>query len=177
MPEISAAPFEVLSGHAVDHVFATWYEADRQSSILVVVDVSGSMSEPASSSHRCRCRRYFRVGRRDAGWLGSGAVGVRVPARPAADYLTLVERAPLDAAQRGRVEAVVGALDAGASGTGLYDSTLAAYLAAQADYRSGVPNHVIVFTDGKNEDDLETITIEQLTQQLVAAQDPGGPWR
>jgi hypothetical protein len=176
MPEISAAPFEVLSGHAVDHVFATWYEADRQSSILVVVDVSGSMSTPASSPLI------------DVVADGISALADEMPdgsdlalwefaslLDPPRDYLTLMERAPLDEAQRGRVEAVVGALDAGASGTGLYDSTLAAYLAAQADYRSGVPNHVIVFTDGKNEDDLETITIEQLTEQLVAAQDPERP--
>jgi hypothetical protein len=176
MPEVSAAPFEVLSGHAVDHVFATWYEADRQSSILVVVDVSGSMSEPASSplidvvgDGISALADEMPDGSELALWEFASLLD------PPRDYLTLVERTPLDAAQRGRVEAVVGALDAGASGTGLYDSTLAAYLAAQAAYRSGVPNHVIVFTDGKNEDDLETITIEQLTQQLVAAQDPERP--
>ena len=176
MPEISAAPFAVMEGHSVDHVFATWYEADRQSAILVVVDVSGSMSEPESSP-----------------LIGVVADGVAALADempdgsvlglwefaslldPPLDYLSLLQRAPLDAAQRDRVDAVVGALDAGASGTGLYDTILAAYLAAQEDYRNGVPNHVIVFTDGKNEDDLETITLEQLTQSLVDAQDPERP--
>jgi hypothetical protein len=176
MPEISAAPFAVMEGHSVDHVFATWYEADRQSAILVVVDVSGSMSEPDSSP-----------------LIGVVADGVAALADempdgsvlglwefaslldPPLDYLSLLQRAPLDAAQRDRVDAVAGALDAGASGTGLYDTILAAYLAAQEDYRNGVPNHVIVFTDGKNEDDLETITLEQLTQSLVDAQDPERP--
>jgi hypothetical protein len=32
-----------------------------------------------------------------------------------------------------------------------------------------------VFTDGRNEDDVETISIEQLTKQLAAAQDPQRP--
>jgi hypothetical protein len=32
-----------------------------------------------------------------------------------------------------------------------------------------------VFTDGRNEDDVKTISIERLTKQLAAAQDPQRP--
>jgi hypothetical protein len=176
MPEISAVPFDVMNPHAVDHVFATWYEGDRQSAILVAVDVSGSMSEPESSP-------LIRVVADGVAALADempdgSSLGLWEFASlldPPLDYRSLLQSVPLDAAQRDQVDAVVGALDAGASGTGLYDTILAAYLAAQQDYRNGVANHVIIFTDGKNEDDLETITLEQLTKSLVDAQDPERP--
>ena len=35
--------FPVLAPHHLDHVFATWYPADRRANILTVVDVSGSI--------------------------------------------------------------------------------------------------------------------------------------
>jgi von Willebrand factor type A domain len=176
MPEISAAPFEVLGGHAVDHVFATWYEADRQSSMLVVVDVSGSMDLPAEaplidtvSDAVLGFSRAMPDGSQLALWEFASLLD------PPRDHRVLLPRVVMDAAERRRAEAVINGLDAGASGTGLYDTILAAYQAAKQEYREGVANHVIVFTDGKNEDDLETISVEQLTQQLVAAQDEERP--
>jgi hypothetical protein len=176
MPEVSAEPFPILGGHAVDHVFATWYEADRQSAMLVVVDVSGSMDNPP-----------------EAPLINVVAEGIREFAQempngselelwefaslldPPRDYRTLLPRVELDDAQRSRVTQVIDGLEADANGTGLYDTILAAYRAAQQNYREEVANHVIVFTDGKNEDDLETISIQQLTDQLVAAQDEARP--
>jgi hypothetical protein len=176
MPEVSAEPFEVLSGHAVDHVFATWYEADRQSTMLVVVDVSGSMALPAESP----LIRVVADGVRalasempDASELGLWEFASLLD--PPRDYQELLPRAALDAEQRRKVAALISSLDAGASGTGLYDSILAAYQTAQQDYRDGVANHVIVFTDGKNEDDLKTISVKQLTDALVATQDEERP--
>ena len=176
MPEISAAPFEVLSGHAVDHVFATWYEADRQSSILVVVDVSGSMSDqraPLSSMSlptvfprwptRCRMARIWRCGssRPCSTRRGTDAGGARSVGRGAA-------RPGRGCGRRARRWGL------GNRTLRLDPRRISRCTGGLSQRRS---NHVIVFTDGKNEDDLETITIEQLTQQLVAAQDPGGPWR
>jgi len=45
----------VLAAHHVDHVFAAWYPADRRTSLLIVVDVSGSMDAPLS--RRAEMRR------------------------------------------------------------------------------------------------------------------------
>jgi hypothetical protein len=176
MPEISAAPFEVMGGHAVDHVFATWYESDRQSAMLVVVDVSGSMASPQASplirvvaDGVAALADEMPDGSELAIWEFASLLD------PPRDYRVLLPIRPLDGAQRDQVKDVVSSLDAGASGTGLYDTTLAAYLAAQRDYRPGVPNHVVVFTDGKNEDDKKTISLGQLTQRLLAAQDEERP--
>jgi von Willebrand factor type A domain len=172
MPATSAEPFEVLGGHAVDHVFATWYPADRQSSMLVVVDVSGSMDNPPGAplidvvaDGVLEFSRQMPDGSAFELWEFASLL------EPPRDHKVLVPRVVLDGDQRRGVENAINALDAGASGTGLYDTIVAAYRAAQEDYQDGVANHVIVFTDGKNEDDIKTITAKQLTQQLVAAQD------
>ena len=176
MPETSAEPFEVLGGHAVDHVFATWYPADRQSSMLVVVDVSGSMDNPPDSplidvvaNGVLAFSRQMPDGSAFELWEFASLLD------PPRDHRVLVPRVVMDETQRPEVEDTINALDAGASGTGLYDTIVAAYKAAQEDYQDGVANHVIVFTDGKNEDDLKTITEKQLTEQLLAAQDETRP--
>jgi hypothetical protein len=69
----------------------------------------------------------------------------------------------------------VSTLAAQDTGTGLYDTLLAAYVAARDGYRPGVPDHVVLFTDGHNQDDPGSITVEQLGQQLASAQDPARP--
>lgn len=179
LPEISAAPFEVMGGHAVDHVFATWYQQDRQSDLLLVIDVSGSMREiaPGSNSRLIDivADSTLALGELlpDNSELAIWEFGSLLD--PPRDYRTVLSRAPLNAAQRERLATVAGSLDASDTGTGLYDSTLAAYLTARDGYREGVSNHVVVFTDGQNRDDVETIEIGELTAQLVAAQDPERP--
>jgi Ca-activated chloride channel homolog len=176
MPEITAEPFEAMSGHAVDHVFATWYPADRQSAMLVAVDVSGSMANPPESpliNVVADGIREFADEMPDGSELELWEFASLL--EPPLDHRVLVQRGQLDDAKRRQVNEVINALEAGANGTGLYDTILAAYLAAQQDYRGGVANHVIVFTDGKNEDDLVTIDDKELTRRLVAAQDEERP--
>ena len=38
-----------------------------------------------------------------------------------------------------------------------------------------MPSHVVVFTDGRNEADQPTLSLEQLGQRLAAAKDPQRP--
>jgi hypothetical protein len=61
------------------------------------------------------------------------------------------------------------------TGTGLYDTILAGYTAAKNAYRPGVPNQVLIFTDGRNEDDKTSLTAGQLAARLKAAADPERP--
>lgn len=51
-PNPTAMPYDVLPEHHVYHVFASWYPADRVASVLIIVDVSGSMRDPAPHSKR-----------------------------------------------------------------------------------------------------------------------------
>ena len=76
--------------------------------------------------------------------------------------------------QRKALPGAVNKLDAIQTGTGLYDTILAAYKSVTASYRPGVPNQVLVFTDGRNEDDPGSITATQLAGQLQAK--PSTAW-
>jgi hypothetical protein len=69
----------------------------------------------------------------------------------------------------------VNGLAARSTGTGLYDTILAAYTSARDNYTQGLPNHVFVFTDGRNEGDTDSVSAAQLTAQLAAAKDPNRP--
>jgi hypothetical protein len=178
-PELTAKPLETLGGHHVDHVFATWYPADRRSDLLMVVDVSGSMREPAPGTRT----PLIDLVKRGAGsvvgvlpddarmglWEFGVALGGDV------DHRTLVPQGELAPARRAELGRAVDALAARRTGTGLYDTILAAYLSGRDGHRAGVPNHVFVFTDGRNEDDPGGLTADALRRRLAAAQDPARP--
>jgi hypothetical protein len=179
LPPRSAPPFDVLGAHSVDHVFATWFPEDRRSDLLVVIDVSGSMAGAAEGSGRPLID-LVREGvlvlselLPDDSELALWEFGSLLD--PPRDYRTLLTRGPLDATQRQGLANAAGALAATDTGTGLYDTILAAYVTARDGYRPDTPNHVVVFTDGKNEDDPGSISAAQLREGIVAATDPQRP--
>jgi hypothetical protein len=176
LPALTAGPLRILGPHHVDHVFAAWYVQDRRSSILLAVDVSGSMADPAPGTStplidlvRQGC---LAVGRLlpDQSSLGLWAFGSRLA--PPLDHAVLLPAAPLSEGQRAGLAGAVGRLRAERTGTGLYDTILAAYRSATGSYQEGVGNQVVVFTDGRNEDDPESISAAQLAAGLAEAADP-----
>jgi hypothetical protein len=176
LPALTAKPLDVLGAHHVDHVFAAWYVQDRRSSILLAVDVSGSMQEPAPGTTtplinlvRQGC---LAVGRMlpDRSSLGLWAFGSELD--PPRDYQVLLPTAPLTEGQRAGLTGAVDRLTAQRTGTGLYDTVLAAYTSATKAYVPGVGNQVVVFTDGRNEDDADAISIGQLAAGLKRVADP-----
>lgn len=179
LPDFSAEPFDVLGPHHVDHVFATWYAEDRRSDMLIVVDVSGSMGAvPPGSDAALIDLVRDGIGTLagllpDDSELGLWEFGVLLD--PPRDYRQLVPREELTPAHRQRLANAVGKLRATDTGTALYDSILAAYVAARDGSREGVPNHVILFTDGRNEDDPNSISAAELRERLAAEADPNRP--
>jgi Bacterial extracellular solute-binding protein/von Willebrand factor type A domain len=178
-PDLTATPFDVLGTHHVDHVFATWYVTDRRTNLLIVIDVSGSMAEPAPGSDTPLidlvgrgCLDIATLLPADSR-LGLWEFGAGLD--PPADHRSLLPSAPLTSAHRAALAAAVAGLAARRTGTGLYDTILAAYAAAVRGYRPGVPNQVLVFTDGRNEDDPNSITAAELSARLAAAADPDRP--
>lgn len=179
LPQVTAKPFAVLKPHHIDHVFATWYAADRRSDVLIAVNVSGSMNAPAAGSstplirsvaNGCvRLSALLPDDARLALWeFGSGL-------DPPRDYRPLVRLAALSAAHRRTLGTAATALKARPTGTGLHDTVLAAYLSARNSYRKGVPNQVVLFTDGLNQDDPESMSGAQLTAALTKVKDPHRP--
>jgi hypothetical protein len=179
LPRLTAKPMEILEAHHVDHVFAAWYVQDRRSSILLAVDVSGSMQEPAAGTGTPLIKLVqqgcLAVGQMlpDQSALGLWAFGSQLD--PPRDYRVLLPTAALTEGQRAGLSGAVGRLTAEQTGTGLYDTILAAYRSATQSYRDGVANEVVVFTDGRNEDDAVSIDAAQLTAGLKAAADPKRP--
>ena len=154
------------------HVLSTWRPALRRTNMLVVVDVSGSMGEvlPGTGSTKIDLVRQgiSQVGALlpDNAQLGLWQFGSQLA--PPNDWQSLTAIAPLNSTQRKAVETAAGKLAAQPVGTGLYDTILAAYQYQQAHYVPGLPNQVILFTDGVNEDDPVTISVDQLKAQLAA---------
>ena len=166
----------VLDAHKVDHVFSTWYAADRKADVLVVVDVSGSMAAPASGSGRpliglvqqnvTHLAHELPSDARLGVWgFGSRLVGSR-------DYIVVDPFGPLSPDHRRRLTKDVDRLDAQDTGSGLYDTVLAAYQSALADARPDVGFQVMVFTDGVNQDDPGGISAAELRQALAEVADP-----
>ncbi len=174
-----AGPMEVLGKHHVDHVFATWYPADRRTDVLIVVDVSGSMADPAPGS-TTRLIDLVRRGVRSAAGLlpddsrmGLWEFGVRLDGPR--DHRQLLGAEALTAAHRRALAKAVDGLDARRTGTGLHDTILAAYRSAVQNHRPGVLNQVMVFTDGRNEDDPGGLSAGRLSRALRAARDDKRP--
>jgi hypothetical protein len=179
LPPASAPPFEVLAPHHVEHVFASWYPADRRTDLLVGIDVSGSMANsvggrPLIDLVRDGCGQLGALLPDDA-QLSVWEFGSQLD--PPRDHRVLLPRAPLSAAHRQALTGVLATMSAKPTGTGLYDTLLAAYASARDNYRPGVPNQVLVFTDGRNGDDPGSITLEQLSSGLAAARDSTRPVR
>jgi hypothetical protein len=179
LPKLTAKPFGVLEAHHIDHVFATWYPEDRRTNLLVVVDVSGSMAGKTAGSGDSRID-LVRQGSRslegllpDDSQMGLWQFGSKLDGDR--DWQQLVGIQPLDSRQRDSLGGAIDSLAAQPTGTGLYDTVLAAYTSARDAYRAGVPNQVVVFTDGKNESDANSMTAAQLAASLKKAADPKRP--
>jgi hypothetical protein len=179
LPAPEAKALGVLGAHHVDHVFATWYPDDRRTNLLVVVDVSGSMSRPAVGSKSSRidlvrqgCQSISTLLPNDSR-MGLWEFGSQLDGTK--DYRSLTDIAPLDGGHRKALAGAVNKLAAQDTGTGLYDTILAAYTSARNAYRAGVPNQVLIFTDGKNEADKNSLSAAQLASDLKNAADPQRP--
>jgi len=178
VPGLAPKPFPVLGGHHVDHVLATWYQGSRRMSLTMVVDVSGSMAAraPGSDSPLIALVRAggLSVTRMlpNESRLGLWEFGSRLDG--GRDYRRLVPLAQLDAAQRRDMTAALGRLEARRTGTGLHDTILSAYIAARDAYQPG-SNQVLVFTDGRNEQDPGGMSMQELGRRIRAAEDPQRP--
>ena len=178
-PEPKAKPFDLLGPHHVDHVFATWYVADRRTNLLVVVDISGSMAAKAAGSRSSRIELVRQGSRSVAGLLpdesrmGLWEFGSEIDGKK--DDKSQRGIAALDRTQRQALSGAINELESRETGTGLYDTILAAYSSARDSYREGVPNQVLIFTDGKNESDANSMTAAQLAAALKKAGNPERP--
>ncbi|WP_165947362.1 substrate-binding domain-containing protein [Micromonospora sp. 15K316] len=167
-----------LDGDSIDRVVSSWSIATQTGRMLAVIDVSGSMkAEVPAANNRSREEVTVEAARRglslfDNSWqiglwtFSTNLVGAR-------DYKELVGIAPLSG-NRGRLESALSTIRPSDGDTGLYDTILAAYKTVQGDWQPGRVNSVVLFTDGKNEDE-SGISQAKLLADLKRLADPERP--
>ncbi len=153
------------------------------SRLLTVIDVSASMEAPAGDGTRATLARDAA---RSALTLipGTSSIGLWVFAHQLEGEQDWQELAPIrtltdevdGSTQRElldrELETIPDRLDPG--GTGLYDTTLAAFRSAQEQYDPEAVSSVVIVTDGTNEDS-GGIGIDELLQTLAGEADPQRP--
>ena len=168
----------------VDRALRQWQVLAIPIRTLVVEDVSGSMVASTGSGTRADLLReaslsglkMFPNNAEVGAWVFSIDRG-----GPGIDYKEVAQIRPLGARSAdGRThrdvlaEAVKKAMADVHGGTGLYDTTLAAYKKMLQTYDPNFSNSVIIMTDGENEDP-NSISLEQLLAEIKQMQDPARP--
>ncbi|GAB3587092.1 substrate-binding domain-containing protein [Amycolatopsis endophytica] len=171
---------EVPTDADVDALLGQWARVNTSSRARVLIDVSGSMNQvvPGSGGQTrmqlttdaaARALALFKPTSESSVWeFATRLDGDRdyrevLPMRPVSEQLVT------GAAERLR------AITADPDGdTGLYDTVLAAYRLAGAEWQPGRLNLVIVLTDGRN-DDAGGISRDALVTELAKLADPARP--
>lgn len=181
MPNLLPDPEpEVLSG-----VMRQWSALAIDMRMLSVIDVSGSMRAQVDDTGATRIELTRDAAKSALQILPpSASIGMwafSIEQDPPNDHIELVSVGPLDDTVDGssRHEALAAAADSlpdrTQGGTGLYDTALAAFQHMRSTYQEGSVNSVVLMTDGRNEDDPDSISLETLLNTLRAQFDPAKP--
>ncbi|HEY1106579.1 MAG TPA: VWA domain-containing protein [Agromyces sp.] len=166
-------------GAAQLEILRAWSVLTLRSRMLTVIDVSGSMEEPADNG--LRRIDVFQQAAMGAMEKFSGEVELGVWLFSTArngelDYEDVSPIAPLaDAAHTQQIAGIIQSLpDRLGGATGLYDTTLAAVKRVRDTYDPDKVNSVLLITDGRNEDE-NGIDLDTLLAELKKLDDPSKP--
>ena len=168
-----------LDAAAQLEILRAWAVLTLRSRMLAVIDVSGSMEEPAESGlRRIDIFQQAAIGAMEK-FSGEVEMGVWVfsTARNGdLDWEDLSPIAPLaDQAHKAEIAGIIQSLPARLGGaTGLYDTTLAAMKRVRETYDPEKVNSVLLITDGRNEDE-NGIDLDTLLAELAKIDDPTKP--
>jgi Ca-activated chloride channel homolog len=181
-PTIEAPARELTSAASVTRTVVSWTALRRRSNILAVLDTSGSMADPAPGAAQTKLQIVQGAAGR-ATMLFSNATRLGLwqfssKQTPTSDHRELVPMTQVGG-QFGGVPTRAVLLQAlkglrAKGGTGLYDTTVAAYAEAQRNWEPGKINLVVMMTDGRNEDDVG-LSREQMLSQLKRSVKPDRP--
>lgn len=181
----SSPPDEPPSVKALQETRGLWTITVQSARLTVVVDASASMAEPVADTGRTRMdvtkssllQALAQFTPEDD--IGLWKFATRLEG--GRDYEELVPTDRLGSrksggrTQRDKLTEAFGALQPVPGGaTGLYDTTLAAYQKARANWDGDKFNAVVLLTDGANEDP-GSISRTELTEKLKSLADPAHP--
>ncbi|MFC0532289.1 substrate-binding domain-containing protein [Phytohabitans kaempferiae] len=176
-----------LDPAALDRSLATWTAVTAPGRMLAVMDISGSMLERVPEAGNAT-RMAVTLAAAQSGlnlFDDSWALGLwtfSTDLGGGKDWRELVPIGPLSSnrvgplsSNRGQALAALKAITPKPDGdTGLYDTMLAAYKEVQEGWAADRVNSIVMFTDGKNDDD-NGITEQALLAQLKDLADPRRP--
>ncbi|GAA1502976.1 Mg-chelatase subunit ChlD [Agromyces terreus] len=178
-PEGPAAQALPLDAATQLTMLRTWGVLTLRARYLAVIDVSGSMEEPAGNG--LRRIDIFQQAAQAAVSRFSGEVDLGVWAFSTLrdgdlDYEELAPISALgDAAHAQRIGGIIQSLPERLGGaTGLYDTVLAAVTRVRDGYDPEKVNAVLLITDGRNEDE-NGIDLDTLLAELTKADDGTKP--
>jgi Ca-activated chloride channel homolog len=171
---------------AVERTIRMWSALKYPARILSVFDVSGSMLKVDPPAVKSRIELTREATAQGFSLLSNDSdVGLWIfstDLTPTADYRQLLEIGRMDSKIGGvthgdKLKVLLRGLTAKKGGaTGLYDTALAAYQEMTRTYDPNKSNTIVLFTDGKNEDD-RSITLSQLVAELKKLHNPRRPIR
>ncbi|WP_089005535.1 substrate-binding domain-containing protein [Micromonospora viridifaciens] len=167
-----------LDPTVIQKVTSTWSAATQSGRMLSVIDVSGSMKQKVATANGAT-RLQVTVAAANEGLAlldDSWSIGLwtfSTNLNGPLDYREIVPIKPLSS-NRNAVRQGLATIKPSSGNTGLYDTLLAAYKKVQEDWEPGKVNSVVLFTDGKNEDD-NGISQKELLAQLKKLRDPEQP--
>ncbi|RAY11736.1 VWA domain-containing protein [Actinomadura craniellae] len=156
----------------LDRMLRSWELLRKRANVLFVVDVSGSMNEPAGGTGRTRMAlakqslvkaadRFVGVDRVGL-WEFSTGLSGRIDYRPVVPVGTMTD------AHRGLLKSRINGLTPRGD-TGLYDTVAAAFAHVRGQRQGDAINSVVVLTDGKNDDSTRGLSLDQLLGRLDRA--------
>jgi Ca-activated chloride channel family protein len=165
LPDQPKTPLTLPGSDVLNAVLKSWTELRKPAKVLVVIDKSGSMAEKVPNTDKSKLELAKAAAVDSLGefadqdqvalWqFSSKLVGDK-------DYQELSPFAPMNPTHRAQLKASLEGIRV-SGGTGLYNSTAAAYDVMRRARASGTINAVVVMTDGQNDRkggiDLETLT-------------------
>lgn len=174
-----AAAAAQLDTAAQLEILRAWGVLTLRSRMLAVIDVSGSMEEPAENGlRRIDIFQQAAVGAMEkfSGEVEMGVWLFSTARNGDLDYEDVAPIAPLaDLAHKQQIAGIIQSLPSRLGGaTGLYDTALAAVQRVRESYDPEKVNSVLLITDGKNEDE-NGIDLDTLLAELAKIDDPTKP--
>jgi len=178
--QIEAEPLPEVPDETADSALRFWRVTSVPSSLLAVLDVSGSMKFEAGDTTRLAIEMdaartaltVFPPHARIGAWVFSENQGPN--GQPWKELAPLKRLDANDGGIKHR-QALLKKVDTLPSitrgGTGLYTTTLAGYKRVLASFNDKYFNSLILMTDGAN-DDPNSVTLPKLLSELKALQDP-----
>lgn len=171
-----------LTQRTAKKALATLGVLTKQSRLLVVTDVSGSMAQTVPGAGGATRMDLVRSAILEGLRLApdgtvAGLWRFSASLTPSTDYETVAPLAELSAATRPAMRHAIEGLRVDPDGgTGLYSTTLAAVRSVRASYDASRVNTVVVLSDGRDQDDwAHGISLDHLLAALKAEADPRRP--